>query len=68
MDSFPRAVEFATDRTITENNFKSLPLPNFPEVRILVGKQLPASNSAYGLRWGVIPPIKTLSYLSGLFV
>ena len=59
MDSFPRAVEIATDGTITENNFKSLPLLNFPEVRVLVGKQLPASNIAYGLRWGVIPPVKT---------
>ena len=67
MDSFPRAVEIATDGTITENNFKSLPLLNFPEVRALVDKQLPASNVAYGLRWGVIPPLKTLSYLSGLF-
>jgi hypothetical protein len=67
MDSFPRAVEIATDGTTTENNFKSLPLLNFPEVRVLVDKQLPASNIACGLRWGVIPPLKTLSYLSGLF-
>ena len=42
MDSFPRAVEIATDGIFTENNSKSLPLPNFPKVRLLVGKQLPA--------------------------
>ena len=57
-DSSTYGVDIATDETSRGNNLRN------------VGSRrtTPSKNFEHGLRWELISPIKTLNYLSGLFM
>ena len=57
-DSSTRGVDIATAETIRPNNSRN----------VGSGRSTPSKNFENGLRLQVISPIKTLNYLSGLFM